>query len=183
MPFRQPKQYVSSNGVLNITVNVEVTDFVVDWLQLPRRSYDSQIPGPTWRIKRGDTICLRLVRITGLYAAIITFKQFSKTLIRSYLDITKYFTKQLLVNNQEGVFKDKSACIKQSETDILNDAPYKRFLWILVGSSVLINHATQTSKLSWALGQFYFIICYWCMKQEWRLFHHFLWFRSCKFLV
>jgi len=68
LPFRQPKQYVSKNGVLNITVYVDVTDFVVDWLQLRRRSYDSQIPGPTWRIKRSDTIYLRLVRITGPFA-------------------------------------------------------------------------------------------------------------------
>jgi len=67
LPFRQPQQYVSNNGLLDITLNVEVTDFVVDWLQLRRRSYNSQIPGPTWRIKRGDEINLRLVRITGPY--------------------------------------------------------------------------------------------------------------------
>jgi len=75
LPFRQPKQYVSNNGVLNITLNVEVTDFVVDWLRLRRRSYDSQIPGPTWRIKRGDQINLRLVRITEPFAVTTVVKR------------------------------------------------------------------------------------------------------------
>jgi len=32
LPFRQPKQLVSSQGLLEVTLNVEVTDFVVDWL-------------------------------------------------------------------------------------------------------------------------------------------------------
>jgi len=35
--------------LLNMIFNVEVTDFVADWLQLRRRSYGSQIAGPTWR--------------------------------------------------------------------------------------------------------------------------------------
>jgi len=59
-------------------MNVEVTDFVVDWLQLRRRSYDSQIPGPTWRIKAGDLINLRLVRITEPYAVMIALIRNSK---------------------------------------------------------------------------------------------------------
>jgi len=79
MPFRQPQQYVSNNGVLNITLNVEVTDFVVDWLQLRRRSYNSQIPGPTWRIKPGDIIYLRLVRITGHFAVMIILETWIRT--------------------------------------------------------------------------------------------------------
>jgi len=68
-------QYVSKNGVLNVNITVEATDFVVDWLQLPRRSYDSQIPGPTWRIKAGDQINLRLVRITRPGGMMITMMQ------------------------------------------------------------------------------------------------------------
>jgi len=36
LPFRQPKQLVSSQGLLEVTFNVEVTDFVVDWLTLRR---------------------------------------------------------------------------------------------------------------------------------------------------
>jgi len=68
MPFRQPKQVVSYDGVLKVTLEVNVTDFVVDWLQLRRRSYNSQIPGPTWRIKCGDTVHLHLVRMTRPYA-------------------------------------------------------------------------------------------------------------------
>jgi len=72
LPFRQPKQLVSSKGLLEVTLNVEVTDFVVDWLTLRRRSYNSEFPGPTWRIKRGDTVKLHVVRVIGRYAVIIT---------------------------------------------------------------------------------------------------------------
>jgi len=75
LPFRQPAQLVSSNGLLNVTFNVEVTDFVVDWLKIRRRSYNSQIPGPTWRIKRDDVVKLHLVRVTRPYALTITFKE------------------------------------------------------------------------------------------------------------
>jgi len=75
LPFRQPKQLVSSQGLLEVTLNVEVTDFVVDWLTLRRRSYNSEFPGPTWRIKRGDTVKLHVVRVTGPCELIIILKQ------------------------------------------------------------------------------------------------------------
>jgi len=83
LPFRQPEQLVSSNGLLEVTLNVEVADFVVDWLKLRRRCYNSQIPGPTWRIKRGDEVKLHLVRVTRPYALTITFKQNCKIWIKS----------------------------------------------------------------------------------------------------
>jgi len=73
---------VSSNGLLEVTLNVDVTDFVVDWLKIRRRSYNSQIPGPTWRIKQGDEVKVHLVRATRPYALTITFKKNCKLWIK-----------------------------------------------------------------------------------------------------
>jgi len=92
LPFRQPKHIVSDKGVLNITVNVKVTDFVVDWLLLRRRSYDSQIPGTTWRIKPGDHIYLRLVRITRPYVVMISRKVKISFLFTAPVANTVFFT-------------------------------------------------------------------------------------------
>nr|XP_018672869.2 uncharacterized protein LOC100175928 isoform X1 [Ciona intestinalis] len=58
--LRQPQQHISSNGELSLTYNVRMADFQVEWLTLHRRTYNGEIPGATWRIKRGDKVNLHL---------------------------------------------------------------------------------------------------------------------------
>lgn len=71
---------VSCNGVLKVSLQVEVTDYVFYWLKLGRRSYNSEIPGPTWRIKRGDNVVVHVVRITRPYGLMITLKVYCKNM-------------------------------------------------------------------------------------------------------
>jgi len=97
LPFRQPKQLVSCDGLLEATINVEVTDFVVDWLTLRRRSYNSQIPGPTWRIKRGDIVKIHLVRYTGPYALMITSKQDYRNMKKKLVSQITYIAELIFV--------------------------------------------------------------------------------------
>merc|ERR1712136_552598 len=60
-PFVVPESISSSNGILDMTLDVDIGDISIDWLQLKRRLYNNSIPGPTIRIKPGDQWHLKLV--------------------------------------------------------------------------------------------------------------------------
>ena len=52
---------VSSNGSLSVDLNVVMADKTIEWLTMTRRTYNGDFPGPTWRIKPGDTVTINLV--------------------------------------------------------------------------------------------------------------------------
>ena len=61
--LQQPHEEVSGNGSLSLTLNVEMADVKIEWLTLFRRTFNGKIPGPTWRVKRGDTVTVEVVKI------------------------------------------------------------------------------------------------------------------------
>jgi len=54
LPFKEPMSLSSSDGVLDMSLEVEIGDITVDWLTIPRRLYNNTFPSPTIRLKAGD---------------------------------------------------------------------------------------------------------------------------------
>jgi len=61
LPFQEPLDIISDNGVLDMTLDVDIGNVTVDWLTVPRRLYNNNFPGPTIRIRAGDRWNLKLV--------------------------------------------------------------------------------------------------------------------------
>jgi len=61
--LQPPDQMESNGGVLSMTLNVQMAEVTIDWLRTFRRTFNEKIPGPTWKIKRGDRVTVQLVRI------------------------------------------------------------------------------------------------------------------------
>lgn len=56
-------EYISSrNGYLDFTLTVDVIEYKFDWLRYRKRAYNGKTCPPTWRIRKGDEIHLKLVR-------------------------------------------------------------------------------------------------------------------------
>ena len=60
--YQKIRELSSSNGSLDLTLSVEMASFQYDWLTIHRRTYNGEICGPTWRIRRGDRVTVKLVR-------------------------------------------------------------------------------------------------------------------------
>ena len=60
--LQQPDEEVSNGQSISFTLTVNVTEVTIDWLTLYRRTFNGKIPGPTWRVRRGDVVTVTLVR-------------------------------------------------------------------------------------------------------------------------
>lgn len=60
-----PTQLSSSNGLLDTTLTVAISDLTVDWQVSQRRLYNGGSPGPTLRVRPGDRMLLNLVNNLG----------------------------------------------------------------------------------------------------------------------
>ncbi|XP_066264447.1 multicopper oxidase mco-like [Branchiostoma lanceolatum] len=58
-------EVASSNGVLIQTLTVDISDVTIEWLTTQRRTYNGGFPGPTFRLKAGDNLNLKLVNNLG----------------------------------------------------------------------------------------------------------------------
>lgn len=63
--LRQPEERVSANGALSTTLHVTPTHFTDGPISFWTRSYDGSVPGPTLRVKPGDTLTIELVNDLG----------------------------------------------------------------------------------------------------------------------
>lgn len=63
--FVQPEERVSANGALNTTLHVRPVHFTDGPISFWTRSYEGSIPGPTLRLKPGDTLNIDLVNELG----------------------------------------------------------------------------------------------------------------------
>ncbi|TYZ67999.1 hypothetical protein PybrP1_008324 [[Pythium] brassicae (nom. inval.)] len=63
--LRQPEERVSVNGVLNTTLRVRPAHFTDGPISFWTRSYEGSVPGPTLRVKPGDTLTIELVNELG----------------------------------------------------------------------------------------------------------------------
>lgn len=60
LPFQEPRNIVSSDGRLDMQLDVDVGEVSVDWLTTKRRLYNNSFPAPTVRIRPGDRWHLHL---------------------------------------------------------------------------------------------------------------------------
>lgn len=58
--LKQPLEHSSVDGLLDADLVVQFADTVFNGVELRSRTYDGSIPGPTLRVKPGDTIQLRV---------------------------------------------------------------------------------------------------------------------------
>ncbi|XP_078484901.1 multicopper oxidase mco-like [Ciona intestinalis] len=58
--FTQPQQLESTAGSLSFSLDVDVYDYTLEWLVIHRRLYNGSLSGPTWRVRRGDTVALTI---------------------------------------------------------------------------------------------------------------------------
>eukprot|EP00058_Branchiostoma_floridae_P013141 XP_002598629.1 hypothetical protein BRAFLDRAFT_67026 [Branchiostoma floridae] len=62
----RPDEYYSGNETrLNVTLTVDIGDVTFDWLTFQRRLYNGKMPGPTLRVRPGDTLNIKLVNELG----------------------------------------------------------------------------------------------------------------------
>src|SRR6185369_4193885 len=61
LPFTEPEELVSQNGVLETTITSAPTDLMVSGIHVRGESYNGTFVGPTLRVEPGDEIRLSLV--------------------------------------------------------------------------------------------------------------------------
>ncbi len=64
--FRNPPELRSSNGVLNVTLNVQRNKVRLGGQTVTATTYNGSYAGPTMRVKLGDTINVKLVNTAGI---------------------------------------------------------------------------------------------------------------------
>ncbi|XP_076825146.1 multicopper oxidase mco-like [Clavelina lepadiformis] len=74
--FSEPREYDAVNGALNLELQVQMKDFKVEWLTMVRRTYNGEIPAPTWKIRKGDRVNLKLVNNLELTQKVLPFNGF-----------------------------------------------------------------------------------------------------------
>lgn len=63
--FAEPVLSENAGSAWSISLTVNVHEFTFGgWLKIKRRAYNAQLTGPTWKIKRGDTVTVSLVRVS-----------------------------------------------------------------------------------------------------------------------
>ncbi|KAI8497952.1 hypothetical protein Bbelb_246040 [Branchiostoma belcheri] len=62
----RPDEHYSGNETrLNVTLTVDIGDVTIDWFTFPRRLYNGKMPGPTLRVRAGDTLNIKLINELG----------------------------------------------------------------------------------------------------------------------
>jgi FtsP/CotA-like multicopper oxidase with cupredoxin domain/peroxiredoxin len=61
VPFRDPPEIHSGNGLLQATLVVNYAFNAIGGERVWLRSYNSGLVGPTWRVRAGDTLAIRLI--------------------------------------------------------------------------------------------------------------------------
>ncbi|XP_076825148.1 uncharacterized protein LOC143470760 [Clavelina lepadiformis] len=74
--FSEPAEYDAVNGALNLKLPVQMKDFKVEWLTMVRRTYNGEIPAPTWKIRKGDRVNLKLVNNLELPQKVLPLNKF-----------------------------------------------------------------------------------------------------------
>lgn len=69
--FPQPLEWKSDGGILSGTLEVKRTPTLLGTRSILTLTYDGTIPGPTWRVKPGDRIKIRLVNNATLSASAV----------------------------------------------------------------------------------------------------------------
>jgi FtsP/CotA-like multicopper oxidase with cupredoxin domain len=65
IPYHDPEERVSDNGMLETTFSVQASEFKGHGISFTTRTYEGQVPGPTLRLRPGDTLVLNLKNDLG----------------------------------------------------------------------------------------------------------------------